>query len=152
MLVFVDFLVNYTVKEKVVEPLAIEPLAAESFAWIEPLTVESFAWIESELDVPMAFSLPEEPAMVSFAAPMQFAGENRIENYLADLAETMRQRQMLDLDQLRSSGQKADNVTFTDLVWSDDDLFDAEWIGVSEQPEEGDFWDEIFEDDLVLLK
>jgi len=127
-----------------VEPLAIEPVTTENFAWIEPELAFEFEASE--------FSLQEEPAMVSFAAPMQFAGENRIENYLADLAETMRQRQMLDLDQLRSSGQKADNVTFTDLVWSDDDLFDAEWIGVSEQPEEGDFWDGIFEDDLVLLK
>ena len=75
----------------------------------------------------------------------------RRQNYLADLTETMRQRQMLDLDQLRSSGQKADSVTFSDLVWADDDIFADEWINFSE-PEESDFWSEAFEDDLLLLK
>ena len=117
---------TYTVKERV----------------IEPLVVESFAWVELE------FSLQEEPAMVSFAAPMQFAGENRLENYLSDLAETMRLRQMLDLDQLRSSGQKSDSVTFTDLVWADDELFADEWLDFSET-ETSDFWSDAFEDELL---
>ena len=85
--------------------------------------------------------------MVSFAAPLQFAGENRVENYLADLTETMRQRQMLDLDQPR---EKTDSVTFTDLVWSDDDLFGDKWIGFSEQ-EESDFWSDAFDEELLTL-
>ncbi|MCL2303772.1 MAG: hypothetical protein FWC43_00350 [Planctomycetaceae bacterium] len=129
---------TYTIKERVVEPLVVE-----SFAWVEPELAFGFDTQE--------FSLLEEPAMVSFAAPLPFAGENRIENYLADLAETMRQRQMLDLDQLRSSGQKADNIAFSDLVWADDDIFGDEWINFSE-PEESDFWNEVFENDLLLLK
>jgi len=116
---------------------------------VEPLVVESFAWIEPELafefDTP-EFSL-QEP-VVSFAAPSPSASENHIENYLADLAETMRQRQMLDLDQ---SGPKANNTTFTDLIWTDDDLFDDSWLDFSE-PAEADFWSEAFENDLLLLK
>jgi len=121
---------TYTVKERAGESLAVA------------------ASIGTELDRP-EFPL-EKP--VSFAAPMQFTETSRFsftDSYLADLTETMRQRQMLDLDQ---SGQKSESVPFTELIWSDDDLFDAEWTGFAEQPEESDFWDGIFENDLVLLK
>jgi len=69
-----------------------------------------------------------------------------------DLAKTTRQRQMLDVDQLRSSGQKSDNVTFTDLVWVDNDLFADEWFDFSEKQEESDFWSDVLEEDLLLLK
>ena len=62
----------------------------------------------------------------------------------------MRQRQMLDLDQSGSTGQKS--VSFEDLLWGDDEMFETNWIGLSEQPEGADFWDEIFEDGLVILK
>jgi len=120
---------SYTVKEQVMEPLA----------------VESFAWVEPEL------SLQEEQAVVCFAAPLQFASENRIENYLTDLTEIMRQRQMLDLDQLQGSGQKTDSITFTDLVWSDDDIFADEWIDFSE-PEVESVWNDVFADDLLTLQ
>ena len=61
----------------------------------------------------------------------------------------MRQRQMLDLDQ---SGQKPDLVSFTDLIWSDDELFDDEWMNFSESAEEGDFWSDVFDEDLLALK
>ncbi len=125
---------TYTVKERVVEPLVVE-----SFAWIEPE-------LAFEFDTP-EFSL-QEPVAVSSAAPMQFAGENHIESYLADLTETMRQRQMLDLDQ---SGQKSESVSFTDLIWSDDELFENKWFDFAE-PEETDFWCEVLEDDLLVLK
>ena len=71
---------------------------------------------------------------------------------MVDLAKTTRQRQMLDVDQLRSSGQKSDNVTFTDLVWVDNDLFADEWFDFSEKQEESDFWSDVLEEDLLLLK
>jgi hypothetical protein len=128
---------TYTVRVKVIEPLAVE-----SFALIEPELVFELGTSE--------FSLLDEPAMVSFAAPMPFASENRIENYLADLTETMRQRQMLDLDQLRSSEQAP--VSLTDLIWADDELFNDEWFDFAGQERESDFWDEVFEGDLLLLK
>jgi hypothetical protein len=130
----------YTVKEKAV---AEEPLVVESFAWVEPELVIEF-------DTPV-FSVQEEP-MVSLAAPMQFTESSRFslaESYLSDLAEIMRQRQMLDLDQ---SGQKAESVPFTELIWATDDLFDADWTGLSEEPEDADFWGEVFENDLLTLK
>jgi len=120
---------TYTVKEREIEPLAIA------------------APIGPELGI-QEFSL-EEPVAVSFAAPMQFTSESRFtEDYLSDLMEIMRQRQMLDLDQ---SGQKADSIAFTELIWSDDDLFGDEWHDFSE-PEKADFWSETLENDLLLLK
>ena len=128
---------TYEVKAKVMEPLVMK-----SFVWVEPELAFGFDALE--------FSLPEEPALVSFAAPLQFGGENRMENDLADLTETMRQRQMLDLDQQRSSGQKSDGVTFPDLVWADDALFGDEWIPFTD-PETDDFWNEMFEEVLLTL-
>ncbi|MCL2304520.1 MAG: PKD domain-containing protein [Planctomycetaceae bacterium] len=120
---------TYTVKERVVEPLSVT-------ASIGPeLGVQEFSF---------------EAPVVSAAAPMQFTSESRFtEDYLSDLMEIMRQRQMLDLD---LSGQKSEGVSFTELIWEDDELFDAEWIGFAEQQEDSDFWDGIFENDLVLLK
>jgi hypothetical protein len=46
---------------------------------------------------------------------------------------------------------EAVSVTFTDLVWEDDDLFGDAWFNFSE-PEENDFWSEAFDEDLLLLK
>jgi len=87
---------TYTVKERVIEPLAV----AASFG--PELGIQEFSF--------------EAPVEVYAAAPMQFTSESRFtEDYLSDLMEIMRQRQMLDLDQ---SGQKSDSVTFTDLIWS----------------------------------
>ena len=63
------------------------------------------------------------------------------------LTMLIRKRQMLDLDQ---SGQKPDLVSFTDLIWADDELFDHEWLGLSEQQDETDFWSEVFDEDLFL--
>jgi len=73
------------------------------------------------------------------------------EDYLSDLMEIMRQRQMLDLDQLRGAGKKSDSVAFADLIWADDELFGDEWLDFSDQDETG-FWNEAFENDLLLLK
>ena len=132
----------YTIKERVVETPATAPFAAESFAWIEP---------EQEA---MGFSLSEESTTGFFVTPVPFASESRFsftENYLADLTEIMRQRQMLDLDQLRVADQKPDSVTFTDLVWADEELFESDWIGLSDQPEKSDFWNEVFEHDLPVV-
>ena len=103
---------TYTVKESRVEPLPI---------------VES-----------LAFSLPEEQAepIVTFSAsPMPLTSESRFsftDSYLTGLAETMRQRQMLDLDQ--SGGLEQKSVSFEDLLWGDDEMFETNWIGLSEQP------------------
>ena len=88
------------------------------------------------------FSLPEGPIVVSFAAPWAALGENRFENYLADLTETMRRRHMLDLDQ---SGRKSERASFTELVW-DGELFDDEWLDFSEQKSD-DFWNTVFEEE-----
>ncbi|GEM_PF-2062244 len=60
------------------------------------------------------------------------------------LAETMRQRQMLDLDQ---SGQKFDRIAVTELVWSDDEMFDEEWFDFSVK--RSDFWNDVFENNLL---
>jgi len=121
---------TYTVKERVMETVAIEDVAL-----IEPVA-----------DI----LLHEEPA-VSFATWSLPTNESRFtitESYLAELAETMRQRQMLDLDG-RNSGQ-TDNATFTDLIWSDDELFGDEWIDFTEQTAKDDFWNEIFDEDLFF--
>jgi len=125
---------NYTVKERVTEPFAIE-----DFTLLEPIA-----------DI-VEFTSQDEPE-VSFATWSLPTNESRFtitENYLSELAETMRQRQMLDLDG-RSSGQ-IDSVSFTDMIWSDGDLFDDEWVDFSEQSEETDFWGELFEYDPVAF-
>ena len=67
------------------------------------------------------------------------------------LTETIRQRQMLDLDQLRNASQKSDGITFTELIWADDELFEDEWLDFS-KPEESDFWSGAFEENLLTLK
>ena len=134
---------SYTVQAKVFEPVQ-EPLTVESFALTEPELILNF-------DTPV-FSFQEEPA-VSFAAPMPFTETSRFsDNYLSDLMETMRQRQMLDLDQSANSGQKSESIAFSELVWSDDDLLDTDWIGPLEKAGKTDFWSEVLEDDLILLK
>ena len=125
---------TYTVKERVMEPIAIE-----DFVVIEPVA-----------DI-AEFSLQEEPA-VSFATWSLPTSESRFtitESYLSEITETMRQRQMLDLDG-RSSGQ-SDNATFADLIWSDDDLFDNEWMDFSEQSPEADLWSEVFDEGDLLV-
>ena len=58
--------------------------------------------------------------------------------------------QMLDLDG-RNSGQ-TDHASFTDMIWSDDDLFGDEWMDFSEQTEEDDFWNDVFEEELLVLR
>ena len=72
-------------------------------------------------------------------------------SYLAELTETMRQRQMLDLDG-RSSGQTDNAASFADMIWSDDGPFGDEWMGLSDQQEEADFWSEVFEEELLTLR
>ena len=91
----------------------------------------------------MEFSLPEVPLLVSLAAPLPTVGENPIEDHLAEI---MRQRQMLDLDQ---SGQKAESITFPELLW-DGELFGDEWLDFTE-PETSDFWSGVFEEELLVL-
>jgi hypothetical protein len=71
------------------------------------------------------------------------------ENDLSGPVETMRLRQMLDLDQ---SGQKFDNITLTDLIWTDEELFGDEWFDFSARNEENDFWSEVLEENLLTLK
>jgi hypothetical protein len=58
---------------------------------------------------------------------------------------------MLDLDQSGSLCQKSDDLAFMDLVWADEDLFD-EWTSFSEESEQGDFWNDVFDDELLALK
>jgi len=70
-------------------------------------------------------------------------------DFNVNLAVTMRQRQMLDLDQ---SGQKSKSVPVAALTWEGDELFDTEWIRLSEESKESDFWGGIFDDDLLGLK
>ena len=73
----------------------------------------------------------DEP-FVTWSLPTNESRFTITESYLAELAATMRQRQMLDLDQ---SGQKSDRVAVTDIIWSDGELFDDEWFDFT-QPEE----------------
>ena len=83
---------------------------------------------------------------------MPLTSESRFsftDSYLTGLAETMRQRQMLDLDQSGGLGQKS--VSFEELLWGDDEMFETNWTGLSEQPEETDFWDEVFQNDLLPI-
>ena len=91
-----------------------------------------------------------EPFVIACSLPLDESRFTFSESYLAEIVETMRQRQMLDLDG-RNSGQ-ADNTSFTDIIWEDEELFGDEWMDFSVQEEKGDFWNEIFEDDLLLLK
>jgi hypothetical protein len=146
---------TYTIKERAAESM-VESSPAEDFASVES-DIAEFSFepelVTVEQDT-MEFLSPAEP-VVSFTAPVQFTSESRFsftDSYLAGLAETMRQRQMLDLDQSGSFGQKSDSVSFADLVWADDDLFGDEWLDFSEQKDESDFWDDVFESDLSLLK
>ena len=124
---------TYTVKAKVTDPLASESIVLiESSADI----VEFMSQEETLTEPFVTWSLPTNESRFTFT-----------DNYLSGLAETMRQRQMLDLDQ---SGQKPDLVSFTDLIWSDDELFGDEWMDFSESAEEGDFWSEVFDEDLFV--
>jgi len=138
----------YTVKERVEKPIA-----AEYIALIEPVTenVEFSSQVESAV-IPFASQLQIESATKPFTAWSLPVNESRFtitEDYLTTLTETMRQRPMLDLDG-RNPGQ-TDNTTFTDLIWSDGDLFGDEWMDFSEQSVETDFWSEVFEEDNLLV-
>ena len=62
----------------------------------------------------------------------------------------MRQRLMLDLDQSPNFGREF--VFFPEFVWADDDPFEGEWTPLGEPPAKSDFWDGIFEEELLMLK
>ena len=105
------FIGDYTVKAQVTEPLAVGEVAL-----IEPVA-----------DIP-----EPSPSFAAWTLPTNESRFTITDSYLAELAATMRQRQMLDLDQ---SGQKPDRVAVTDIIWSDGELFDDEWFDFT-QPEE----------------
>jgi len=41
-------------------------------------------------------------------------------------------------------------IAFTDLIWSDGDLFSDEWMDFSQPQKENDFWNTVLEDDLLV--
>jgi len=57
------------------------------------------------------------------------------------------QRVNLDLDQ-RNIGQQSNRVT--DAIFADDELFEDEWFDFGE--ERSDFWNDVFENELLSLK
>ena len=71
-------------------------------------------------------------------------------NFRSEVTETMRLRQMLDLDG-RDALQKSAGVAFTDFLWSDGDLFGDEWFDFSAEEKETDFWSGVFEEELLAL-
>ncbi|MGL6194130.1 MAG: hypothetical protein ACRC2T_04830, partial [Thermoguttaceae bacterium] len=68
-------------------------------------------------------------------------------------AEKMWSRQMLDLDQSRELGQGRQTVFISELIWSDDELFDKERFEFATPLEETEtqFMKEFFEDQLLPL-
>jgi len=117
---------------------------------IEPIAVEDFALIKPVADM-VEFSSQDEPE-VSFATWSLPTNESRFtftESHLSELTETMRHRQMLDLDGRNSS--QGDSAAFTDLIWSDGDLFGDDWMDFSEQSTEADFWSEVFDEGDLLV-
>jgi len=123
----------------------------EIVAFIESLLPETdvlnTAQVASTCEV-SEFSSQEEPAVVLFAAWPQSVSENRLDS-LSELAETMRLRQMLDLDQSQHSEQ-TESVPFTDLIWSDDEWFGNEWLDFSPAEKETDFWSEFLKEDWLV--
>ena len=92
------------------------------------------------------FTFQEEPPAVTIAAS-PLPNESRMEFVEENTTETMRLRQMLDLDQ-RNFGQQSNRVT--DAIFADDELFEDEWFDFSE--ERSDFWNDVFENELLSLK
>ena len=117
-----------TAREQVVAPVLTGTFETPEF----PLSDVKNSYRERERPVQIT------PVQVAYAPDCCFP---------ADHTEIMRQRQMLDLDRSRFSGQKFDDATFIDWVWSEEKLFGDEWIDFSEQ-KTSDFWSEVFEDDL----
>ena len=138
---------TYTVKARVIEPLDVEDtLIAPETDIIEFTSVESS--VVSFASQPQEESLTEP--FVAWSLPVNESRFTFTESYLSEIAETMRQRQMVDLDG-RNSGQ-ADIAAFTDLIWADDELFDHEWMDFSEKTEIADFWSDVFEEELLALR
>ncbi|MCL2305111.1 MAG: fibronectin type III domain-containing protein [Planctomycetaceae bacterium] len=92
------------------------------------------------------FSLFEELASIA-ASPLP--NGNRIVFAEYTTTETMRLRQMLDLDHSQNLGQKTNDVT--DVILSDDELFEDEWFDFAEPTKANDFWSNVFENELLSL-
>ncbi|MCL2304676.1 MAG: alkaline phosphatase [Planctomycetaceae bacterium] len=103
--------------------------------------------VQARVETEQEFALQEQSPAVFSTVVLPEAGKSRIEFTDESASETMRLRQMLDLDQSGNFGLKSGRVA--DMVFAEDELFDDEWFDFSE--ERSDFWSEVFEDELLAF-
>lgn len=90
-------------------------------------------------------SNPESPEIVALS---RIDEETRFEKHdpKPAPADSMRLRQMLDLDQGRTQIREPGWNHFSEQVWEEDDWFEYDGFGSSDEQEEAEFWSEILED------
>ena len=117
---------TYTVSVKTTDIDGIETTATIGIYTVKDKIIEqNFSQQVAELPIG-EFQPKSEIASLVLSNQLSYPGDEQhtiIDDYVLNVAETMRLRQMLDLDQSHAKSQKSGTVSFAELIWEDDDLF-----------------------------